>query len=96
MANRVALNQLSRFILDPIPQNSSQLVSIPCIYETLQYHESQQEVYPETLVLLCRWVWQRGTDVLIGLIIYPSPPSDLRVDQVNVDWKKVGTQIVFE
>jgi len=91
MANRVALDQLSRFILDPIPQNSSQLVGIPCIYETLQYHESRHDAYPDSLISLCRWIWQRGKEVLTGLIVYPSPPVDLRANDANFEWKKVST-----
>ena len=93
MVNRPAMKALSLFISEPTTLNASCLVGIPCIYEVLQYHEfHQQELeYPDDLLRLCKWIYDRAHGALVGLIVYPAPEIDLDANQADLGWRVVST-----
>jgi hypothetical protein len=88
MANRSALSCLSNFVINPSPVNASCLVGIPSLYEVLSYHEQKNEPYPEDVLLLCKWVYARGQEVLNKLIVNAAPPLDEGANISN-EWQKV-------
>ncbi|KII92992.1 hypothetical protein PLICRDRAFT_87458 [Plicaturopsis crispa FD-325 SS-3] len=93
MANRPALAALHDFLEEPSDLNASRLVGIPVIYNTLQYHQSNRQVYPPEFMSLCQWIYDRGQGVLNSLICYSSPPilSEESVSTVSEDWRKTGS-----
>jgi hypothetical protein len=89
MANRPALSELARFLIQPNPCNASRLVGIPALYDVLQHHLQKPESFSADLLGLCRWFFARGQAVLNDLIKYKAPPVDSTAISTDVDWQKV-------
>jgi hypothetical protein len=94
MANRPALSELARFLIQPNPLNASRLVGIPALYDVLQYHLQKQEPYSSDLLGLCQWIFGRGQTVLNNLIKYKALPVDSTAISTDVEWQKVRRNAV--
>lgn len=83
MANHAALVQLGNFMQHPSKKTASKLVLIPALLSVLVSHKG---AYPAELMEVCRWIHQRGCEVLKQLIKHTTdPPADLPQE----DWSKV-------
>jgi hypothetical protein len=91
MANRVSLRVLQDFNKDPTTKNASRLVTIPTLYNVLTHEVQGLENgrYPETWVLLCQWVHDRGQAVLGKLLVHENPPV-ISVPFDKISWESVG------
>jgi len=88
MVNRPALKELGRFNLDPTPVNASRLLSIPSIYNVLQF-ETPKGPYSASLLAVLQWICFRGDEVLKKLVKHEAPPSQPSAADLNGGWKMV-------
>ena len=89
LVNRPALQALSQFVREPTPFNASRLVHIPSVYDVLQYHDLRREPYPNDLVSLCKWIFDRGQAALKALISHTAPPLDRTASEMDNKWRTV-------
>jgi hypothetical protein len=88
-ANRQALVDLGTFIQGPTLYNASRLLSIPAIYNVLK-EETRGEPYPEPLLNVCMWIYDRGKDILNSLWVNDMLPDNTVEASARDDWETVG------
>jgi len=85
---RLALQDLQVFNENPTPNNASRLVTIPTLYNLLQ-HEENVHVYRTSVILLCKWVYERGMEVLEKILVHKSPP-EINLPYDEKEWMAVS------
>lgn len=82
---------LNDFLLDPTPFNASRLISIPCLYHVLKIEQPSEGPYPQPILGVARWIYNRARQVLQNLV---DRGAKLRVDPevvVEADkWREVS------
>jgi hypothetical protein len=96
MANRPALECLKAFNNNPNSLHMSSLVCIPVIYNVLKWEEARGTGYPRLLLDICKWIYQRGQDILGTLLTRFPPPIDSTIITSDTGWKTVWTFLYFK
>jgi hypothetical protein len=87
MMNRPALADLAQFNLSPTQEYASRLITIPTVYDMLQYELNVLgSCHPETLQI-CQWLEARGNDVLNRLQSRNKTAEAAAVSQEALRWK---------
>jgi hypothetical protein len=88
MATRPALATLKDFIANPTTSRASVLIEIPTLYALIRYEHGLHKGYSDTLISVCKWIYERGHAVLGELMVHSSPaiPPDTQSEGV---WSKV-------
>ena len=69
-------------------QNASQLLSVPSLYNVLQFEASKGQ-FPVALLAVCKWIYSRGEEVLKKLVIHDSPLAQQSALGCGGGWKVV-------
>jgi hypothetical protein len=88
MATRPALAALKDFIANPTPHRASALIETPTLYDLIQQEHRQHKGYPDSLISVCKWIYERGRSVLDELKVHTSPLVPQEKQSQGV-WSKV-------
>ena len=88
MTTRPALNTLKGFIANPTTRHASLLIDIPTLYDLIRYEHGLHKEYPDALISMCKWIYERGISVLGQLLVHSSPLVRLG-KQSEGEWSKV-------
>jgi hypothetical protein len=96
MMNRPALKDLTEFIQHPSAASLHLLITIPSVYDAVRYEFDMMGILRKSTLEVCRWLQNRGCDVLSRLVLLNGPRSSdcsASGDHPPIeekDWKKVS------
>jgi hypothetical protein len=86
----LALYDLNLFNGNPSPQNASRLLSIPVVFNLLKEEGQGGNPYPEWLLDICRWLFNRGNKIL-NILLQHDVPLNSMAEVAQDDWETVRT-----
>ncbi|KAJ7267108.1 hypothetical protein C8J57DRAFT_1435895 [Mycena rebaudengoi] len=85
-----ALAQLFLFCEDPTNKNKAELLAVPAIYTVLKYEHQKLGFYSEELMGTCRWICDRGIEVMSRLMPQQTQLENPRDRQGLMSWLQSG------
>lgn len=109
MMNRPALRDLTSFLHAPLVSNLILVASIPTIHDVIEYEFNTLGSIHITTLETCRWIQNRGAEVLARLvqcngvqeavqtppIVVPDPPGD-DLAITEKDWRLVSVSFQLD
>ncbi|TFK59215.1 hypothetical protein BDN72DRAFT_966129 [Pluteus cervinus] len=89
-ANRAALDSLGKFLASPGTSMVSYLNAIPALYQVARFHKDLGEPCPPPLIDVCRWIHNRGSEILTRLLRNATPFTPQSTALEELDWKTTG------
>jgi hypothetical protein len=93
MITRPGLEDLKLFNQEPTQENASRLVSIPAIFNVLNEEGRGSQPYPELLLDMCQWVYNRGKVVLDALLKHGNSLDSATASVEQDKWEIVSVSV---